>query len=81
LLSGAHAKARDILVAHRSALEESAKLLLEKEVVDRPALPAILKVRSIASVKDKRKSANLLESGSWESVIEGEKQRCKLIVR
>ena len=73
LLSGAHAKARDILVAHRSALEELAKLLLEKEVVDRPALQAILKVRSIASVKDKRKSANLLESGSWESVIEGEK--------
>jgi hypothetical protein len=31
-----------------------AKLLLEKEVVDRPALQAILKVRSIDSAKEKR---------------------------
>jgi cell division protease FtsH len=38
ILSEAHTKTRDILVAHRSALEELAKLLLEKEVVDRPAL-------------------------------------------
>ena len=58
LLSGAHTKARDILVAHRSALDELAKLLLEKEVVDRPALQAILKVRSIDSMKEKKRSAD-----------------------
>ena len=75
ILSGAHSKARDILLAHRAALEELAKLLLEKEVVDRPALQAILKVRSIASVKEKRKSANILETGSCESAIEGEKPK------
>ncbi|MBM2803437.1 MAG: ATP-dependent zinc metalloprotease FtsH, partial [Deltaproteobacteria bacterium] len=57
-MSEAHAKARDILVAHRSALEELAKLLLEKEVVDRPALQAILKVRSIDSLKDKKRAAD-----------------------
>jgi len=53
ILSEAHAKARDILLAHRAALEELAQLLLEKEVVDRPALQAILKVRSIDSLKQK----------------------------
>jgi cell division protease FtsH len=58
ILSDAHAKARDILMAHRSALEELAKLLLEKEVVDRPALQAILKVRSIDSMKDKKRAAD-----------------------
>jgi cell division protease FtsH len=72
LLSGAHTKARDILVAHRSALDELAKLLLEKEVVDRPALQAILKVRSIDSVKEKKKSASTLETGSYESSIDGQ---------
>src|ERR1043166_4049685 len=45
ILAEAHSKARDILFAHRAALEELAQLLLEKEVVDRPALQAILKVR------------------------------------
>jgi len=58
ILSEAHTKARVILDAHRGALEELAKLLLEKEVVDRPALQAILKVRSIDSLKDKKKSAD-----------------------
>jgi hypothetical protein len=33
---------------------------------------AILKVRSIASVKEKKKSANILETGSYESSIERE---------
>jgi len=53
ILSEAHTKGRDILLAHRAALEELAQLLLEKEVVDRPALQAILKVRRIDSVKEK----------------------------
>ncbi len=53
ILSDAHTKARDILITQRTALEELAKLLLEKEVVDRPALQAILKVRRIDSAKEK----------------------------
>lgn len=40
-------------MTHRSALEQLAKLLMEKEVVDRPALQAILKVKSIDSLKEK----------------------------
>ena len=62
ILSEAHTKARGILDAHRTALEELAKLLLEKEIVDRPALQAILKVRSIDRIKDKKKSADTPES-------------------
>ncbi len=57
ILAEAHAKARDLLLAHRAALEELAQLLLEKEVVDRPALQAILKVRSIDSIKEKKRAA------------------------
>ncbi len=58
ILSEAHSRARDLLISRRPALEELAKLLLEKEVVDRPALQAILKVRSIDSIKDKKRSAD-----------------------
>jgi cell division protease FtsH len=43
LLDAAHAKVRDCLASHRPTLEELANLLLEKEVVDRPQLQAILK--------------------------------------
>jgi cell division protease FtsH len=46
LLSEAHANVRERLGSHRQALEELAQLLLEKEVVDRPQLQAILKKRS-----------------------------------
>ncbi|TMA96155.1 MAG: ATP-dependent zinc metalloprotease FtsH [Deltaproteobacteria bacterium] len=70
ILSEAHVKARDILLAHRSALEELANLLLEKEVVDRPALQAILKVRSIDSLKDKKKSADTQGSENNEGNVE-----------
>jgi cell division protease FtsH len=57
ILSDAHARVRDILAPRRPALEELAKLLLEKEIVERPELQAILKVRSIDSVKEKKESA------------------------
>jgi cell division protease FtsH len=66
ILTEAHSKARDLLISRRAALEELAKLLLEKEVVDRPALQAILKVRSIDSVKEKKKSPDVLEKVSYE---------------
>src|SRR5215472_15938943 len=42
VLSEAHNVVRNYLSMHRQALEELAKLLLEKEVVERPALQAIL---------------------------------------
>jgi cell division protease FtsH len=57
ILTQAHTRARDLLISRRAALEELAKLLLEKEVVDRPELQAILKVRSIDSVKEKKEFA------------------------
>jgi cell division protease FtsH len=52
LLSEAHAKVREFVRSHRSALEELAKLLLEKEVVDRPQLQAILKATSADGPED-----------------------------
>ena len=55
LLTDAHAKVRETLASHRYALEEVAKVLLRKEVVERPELLAILKVRSIGAHKDKEK--------------------------
>jgi cell division protease FtsH len=58
ILREAHAKVREILAAHRSPLEELARLLLEKEVVERPELQAILKVRNIEDMKEKRKPAD-----------------------
>ncbi|HSC43212.1 MAG TPA: ATP-dependent zinc metalloprotease FtsH [Candidatus Binatia bacterium] len=53
LLVECHNKVRDVLMSQRQALEELAKLLLSKEVVERPELLAILKVRSIGSAKEK----------------------------
>jgi cell division protease FtsH len=75
ILSEAHTKARDILVAHRAALEELAKLLLDKEVVDRPALQAILKVRSIDSIKEKKRAADSNGSVSLEASGENEQSK------
>ncbi len=51
ILCGAHAKVKETLASHRASLEKLAQLLLEKEVVERPELQAILKVRSIDSHK------------------------------
>jgi cell division protease FtsH len=66
ILSEAHGKARDLLITRRAALEELTQLLLEKEVVDRPALQAILKVRSIDSGKEKKKALNIVDETSLE---------------
>jgi cell division protease FtsH len=46
-LSETHAKVREILSTHRQTLERLAKLLLEKEVIERPELQAILKLTSL----------------------------------
>lgn len=70
ILSEAHVKVRDILASRRPALEELAKLLLEKEVVDRPELQAILKVRSIDGIKEKKGS---VETDGTEN-FEGQKE-------
>ncbi len=72
ILSEAHGKAREILLAHRAALEELAKLLLEKEVVDRPALQAILKVRSIDSIKERKRTVDAPLSDSNQPNTERE---------
>jgi len=72
ILTEAHSRAGDILNSRRAALEELAKLLLEKEVVERPALQAILKVRSIDSIKEKKKSTAARESESTEGKVEQE---------
>jgi cell division protease FtsH len=47
ILTETHAKVTEILVARRQALEDLARLLLEKELVERPQLQAILKTRSL----------------------------------
>ena len=75
ILTEAHTRARDLLISRRAALEELAKLLLEKEVVDRPALQAILKVRSIDSIKEKKKSANTHGSENNEGNDEQEQPK------
>ena len=46
ILAQAHEKATTILASNRTHLEELAKLLLEKEVVDRPELLGLMKARS-----------------------------------
>ena len=63
LLTDAHAKVREILSSHRVALEEIAKVLLRKEVVERPELLAILKVRSISAHKDREKEPEERSNG------------------
>ena len=57
------------------ALEDLAKLLLEKEVVDRPELQAILKVRSIDSIKDKKRSADTDGSENNEGKVDQERPK------
>ena len=69
-LSESHAKVREILNSHRQALEYLAQLLLEKETIERPELQAILKVRSLDSVKERKKGG---ENARRES-IKGENE-------
>ncbi|MDH3443751.1 MAG: ATP-dependent zinc metalloprotease FtsH [Deltaproteobacteria bacterium] len=66
LLAEAHAKVCECLGSHREALEEVAKLLLEKEVVERPALQAILKRANGAGddADEKPNVANLRRTAS-----------------
>ena len=47
ILAETHVKVSDLLSSHRQALQDLAKLLLEKEVVERPQLQAILKARGL----------------------------------
>jgi cell division protease FtsH len=61
VLSEAHGVAQNYLSAHRQALEELAKLLLEKEVVERPALQAIL-ARSNGYHVDEREISHASDS-------------------
>jgi cell division protease FtsH len=49
ILSETHAKVTELLLARREALEALARLLLEKEIVERPQLQAILKTKRLDS--------------------------------
>jgi len=55
LLEDAHEKVTAILSSHRAHLEEVAKLLLEKEVVDRPELLGLLKAQSLDGSGEKER--------------------------
>jgi cell division protease FtsH len=59
ILSEAHGKVREILGSQRQALQELAKLLLEKEVVEQAELQGIVKVRSLEAVKERKKTAEM----------------------
>ena len=65
ILSEAHARVSEILSSQRQALEELAKLLLQKEVVERPELQAILKVRRIDSAKERKTSTDISRSAEY----------------
>ncbi len=62
ILEQAHDKVKETLASHRPALEELASLLLKKEVVERPELQAILKVRSIDRAKERQKVPEVAEN-------------------
>ncbi|MDP2605517.1 MAG: ATP-dependent zinc metalloprotease FtsH [Deltaproteobacteria bacterium] len=62
ILEKAHDKVKEILASHRPVLEELARLLLKKEVVERPELQAILKVRSIDRAKERKKVPEVAEN-------------------
>jgi len=59
ILAQAHEKATKILSSNRTHLEELAQLLLEKEVVDRPELLGLLKVRNLDGSKEKERVAGI----------------------
>ena len=67
ILTDTHHKVKEILAAHRAALEELAQLLLKKEVVERPELQAILKVISIDQARERKKLSDSAVSGNAES--------------
>jgi cell division protease FtsH len=52
VLTDAHQKVRSLLSCCRNALEELAQLLLEKEVVERPALQSILKAKMTEDARE-----------------------------
>jgi cell division protease FtsH len=66
MLCEAHEKVGEILSTHRPALEELAQLLLEKEVVERPELQAILKVVNIDRAKERKRN---LSAENQDSVL------------
>jgi cell division protease FtsH len=55
ILSEAHTKVTEVLASHRTHLEELARLLLEKEVVERPELQVLLKVQSMDGTREKER--------------------------
>ena len=64
VLTDAHQKVRDCLSSRRDALEELAQLLLEKEVVERPALQRILNGQMTKEVRDPVKQGPSASDGA-----------------
>ncbi len=58
IITLAHTEVRQVLSSHRPELEQLAKLLLEKEVVERPELQAILKVKGSDGAKEKERDGD-----------------------
>jgi cell division protease FtsH len=67
ILADTHQKVKEILATHRAALEKLAQLLLQKEVVERPELQAILKVVSIEQARERKRSGGVTESKGLDS--------------
>ncbi len=70
ILAQAHEKVTKVLASNRTHLEALATLLLEKEVVGRPELLGLLKVRSLDGSKEKEKVAGVQRI---EGVVEEKK--------
>jgi cell division protease FtsH len=67
ILAEAHEKVTKILASNRTHLEELAKLLLEKEVVDRPELLSLLKVRKLDGTSEKERLAGVQHTEKFET--------------
>jgi cell division protease FtsH len=67
ILAEAHEKATKLLASNRTHLEELAKLLLEKEVVDRPELLSLLKVRKLDGTSEKERLAGVQHTEKFET--------------
>jgi cell division protease FtsH len=63
LLTDAHQKVRSFLSSCRDALEELAQLLLEKEVIERPALQSILKAKMTKDAREVMKQGRSPSDG------------------
>ena len=76
----AHQKVRSCLSSCEDALEELAQLLLEKEVVERPALQSILNAKMTKEVRDVMQRGKAPQTAvrleSWRSATTRQQKSC-----